>query len=144
MFDDVKALLCSKLVLAAPDVSRAFKLEIDASAVGVVLLQEDASGIDHPICYFSRKFNKHQLNYSTIEKEALALLPALQYFEVYVGSTSIPVVVFTDHNPLVFLSCMYNQNQCLMRWSLVLQDYNLQIFHKKGVENVVADALSRA
>ncbi|XP_077061592.1 uncharacterized protein LOC143714359 [Siphateles boraxobius] len=66
----------------------AFKLEVDVSAVGAeaVLIQEDKDGIDHPICYFSRKFNKHQLNYSTIEKEALALLMALQYFDVYVGS----------------------------------------------------------
>lgn len=81
-FDSVKALLCNKPVLAAPDVSRAFKLEIDVRAIGAgaVLLQEDASGIDYPICYFSRKFNKHQLNYSTIEKKALALLLSLQYF----------------------------------------------------------------
>lgn len=110
---------------------------------GAVLLQEDASGIDHLICYFSRKSNKHQLNYSTNEKEALALLLALQYFEVYIGSTCIPVADFTDHNPLVFLSHMYNQNLRLMRWSLILQDYNLKIFYKKGVENIVADALSR-
>lgn len=145
-FDNVKALLCSKPVLAAPDVTKAFKLEVDASGVGAgaVLMQEDNFGIDHPICYFSKKFNKHQLNYSTIEKEALALLLAVQYFEVYIGSTCIPVAVYTDHNPLVFLSRMFNQNQRLMRWSLILQDYNLTIFHKKGAENVVADALSRA
>ncbi len=106
-------------------------------------MQEDEDGIDHPVCYFSRKFNKHQLNYSTIEKEALALLMALQYFEVYIGSSNYPVIVFTDHNPLVFLSRMYNQNQRLMRWSLIVQGYNLVIKHKKGVENVIADAPSR-
>lgn len=59
------------------------------------------------LCYYSRKFNKNQLRYSTIEKETLALLLALQYFEVYVGSSSLPVVVYTDHNHLVFLSRMY-------------------------------------
>ncbi len=95
------------------------------------------------LSYFSRKFNKHQLNYSTIEKEALALLLALQHFEVYLGSSNLPVIVFTDHNPLVFLSRMYNQNQRLMRWALVLQNYNVEIKHKKGVDNVLADALSR-
>ncbi len=51
--------------------------------------------------------------------------------------------MFTDHNPLVFLSRMYNQNQRLMRWALVLQNYNVEIKHKKGVDNVLADALSR-
>ena len=97
--------------------------------------------IDHPVCYFSKKFNKQQLNCSTIEKEALALLLALQHFEVYLGSQ--PIQVFTDHNPLVFLSHMRNSNQRLMRWSLLLQDFNVQIFHRKGTDNVIADALSR-
>lgn len=88
-FDSAKALLCNTPVLAAPNFALPFKLEVDASSVGAgaVLLQEDTSGIDHPVCYFSRKFNKHQLNYSTIEKEALALLLALQFFDVYVGSS---------------------------------------------------------
>ena len=144
-FESAKALLSSTPVLAAPDLTRPFKLEVDASAVGAgaVLMQEDADGVDHPVCYFSRKFNKHQVRYSTIEKETLALLLALQHFEVYVGSSPLPVVIFTDHNPLVFLSRMYNHNQRLMRWALIVQEYNLVICHKKGSENVLADALSR-
>ncbi|KAL1280368.1 hypothetical protein QQF64_014968 [Cirrhinus molitorella] len=144
-FDNVKALLCSAPVLAVPEVSKGFKLEIDASSVGAgaVLVQEDSSGIDHPLCYFSRKFNKHQLNYSTVEKKTLALLLALQFFDVYVSSNNLPLIVFTDHNPLVFLARMYNQNQRLMRWSLIVQGYNLVIKHKKGSENIMADALSR-
>ncbi|KAL6461078.1 hypothetical protein MHYP_G00310440 [Metynnis hypsauchen] len=66
-----------------PDFDKPFKLEVDASGTGAgaVLLQEDNLGIDHPLCYFSRKFVKNQLAYSTIEKEALALLLALQHFE---------------------------------------------------------------
>ncbi len=145
-FENVKALLCSVPVLAAPAYDKAFKLEIDASFVGVgaVLIQEDIYGIDHPVCYFSRKFNKSQLNYSTTEKETLALLLALQYFDVYLSSSNLPIMVFTDHNTLVFLSRMYNQNQRLMRWSLVVQGYHMMIEHKKGSENVMADALSRA
>lgn len=101
-------------VLASPDLSRLFKLEINASAVGAgaVLLQEDAEGVDHPVCYFSRKFNTHQLKYSVIEKETLSLL--LAHFEVYVGSSPLPIVVYTDHNPLVFLAGLYNHNQRLM------------------------------
>ncbi|XP_062420777.1 uncharacterized protein LOC134132778 isoform X2 [Pungitius pungitius] len=144
-FCSLKALLCHAPVLTAPDFAKPFKLEVDASGVGAgaVLLQEDAEGIDHPICYFSSKFTKPQLNYSTIEKETLALLLALQHFEVYVGSSSLPIVVYTDHNPLVFLSRMYNHNQRLMRWALIVQDYHLEICHKKGSDNIVADALSR-
>lgn len=123
--------------------SRPFKLEVDASAVAV-LLQEDADGVDHLMCYFSCKFNKHQINCSTIEKETLVLLLSLQHFEVYIRSSSLPVVVYTDHNPIVFLSQTYNHNQRLMRWALIVQDYNLAIHHKKGSENGIADALSQA
>uniref|UniRef100_A0A3B1J3T9 Gypsy retrotransposon integrase-like protein 1 n=1 Tax=Astyanax mexicanus TaxID=7994 RepID=A0A3B1J3T9_ASTMX len=145
-FTSVKILLTEAPILLAPDFGKPFLLEVDASDVGAgaVLLQEDSDGILHPTCYYSHKFNRHQCNYSTIEKEALALILAVQHFEVYVGGSSFPVVVFTDHNPLVFLSRMFNQNQRLMRWALLLQDYQLEVRHKKGVENVVADALSRA
>ncbi len=96
-FDNVKALLCNAPVLIAPDCAKSFTLEIDASLVGVgaVLIQEDARGIEHPVCFFSHKFNKHQLDYSTIEKETLALLMALQYFDVYISSSNMPVTMFT-------------------------------------------------
>ncbi|XP_076859481.1 uncharacterized protein LOC143512733 [Brachyhypopomus gauderio] len=144
-FEAVKSLLISAPVLAAPDYDRPFKLEVDASGTGIgaVLVQEDMFGVDHPTCYFSRKFNKHQLAYSTIEKEALALLLALQHFEVYLGGSAHPITVFTDHNPLVFLQRMANANQRLMRWSLIVQGFNIHIVHKRGLDNVVADALSR-
>lgn len=145
-FDNLKCLLCCTPVLSAPDFSLPFKLEVDASAVGAgaVLLQEDEQGIDHPVSYFSLKFYKHQLQDSTIEKEALALLFALQHFEVYLGSSTSPLQVYTDHNPLVFFRRMFNHNHRLMHWSLIIQDFNIDIRHKKGSENIIADALSRA
>ncbi len=62
--------------------------------------------------------NSYQLNYSVIEKEALALIWALQYFEVYIGTGGRPVVVYTDHNPVTFL------NSC---WSLLCQAYRLLV-----------------
>ncbi len=145
-FEAAKDLLCFAPVLAAPEFTSPFKLEVDASAVGAgaVLLQEADRGIDHPLCYFSRKFLKAQQNYSTIEKETLALVMALQQFEVYLGSSSLPIQVYTDHNPLTFLSRMSNHNQRLMRWSLIVQEFNLKIQHKKGADNIIADALSRS
>lgn len=93
-------------VLVAPHYDRPFKLAVDASdaGAGAVLLQVGSDGIEHPVCYFSKKFQKHQKSYSTIEKEALALILALQHFEVYIGSSSQPVTVYTDHNPLVLIN----------------------------------------
>lgn len=145
-FDNVKSLLCCSPVLAAPCFDRAFMLQVDVSQVGagVVLLQGDDQGVVRPVSFFSKKFNRYQSNYSVIEKEALALVWALQHFEVYVGGARAPLVVFTDHNPLTFLWSLRCPNQRLIRWSLFLQAYDLDIRHIKETDNVIADALSCA
>lgn len=71
------------------------------------------------------------------------MLLELQHFDVYVSATTTPVMVCTNHIPLVFLKHMYNHNQRLMRWALLVQEYNLDIRHKKGVDNILADVLSK-
>ena len=123
-FDKLKAILRREPVLLAPKFNKEFKLAVDASDVGAggVLLQEDDNGVDHPVCYFSKKFNKYQKNYSAVEKAWLSLILALQHFEVYLTSSSSPIVVFSDHNPLTFIHKIKNKNQRLLRWSLLLQE----------------------
>lgn len=145
-FDRLKSLLCHFPVLKSPDFNKPFSIAVDASdqACGAVLLQRsDSDDLEHPVAYFSRKFNRHQKNYSTIEKELLALVLALQHFEVYVCTGQKPMIVYTDHNPLVFLSKMKNKNRRLLNWSLILQEFDLEIKHVKGTDNVIADCLSR-
>ncbi|XP_068205388.1 uncharacterized protein [Palaemon carinicauda] len=144
-FDKLKGILSTYPILKSPDFQKGFKLMVDASdlGVGAVLLQDDSEGIEHPVSYFSRKLNEHQKKYSTIEKEALALVLALQHFEIYVTSSVDPIVVYSDHNPLKFVNKFRNKNRRLTNWSLMLQEYNLTIKHVKGKDNVVADALSR-
>ena len=107
-----------------------------------MLFQTDDEGIEHPIAYYSKKFNSHQKNYSTIEKEAFAIIDSLKHFEYYVQN-GLPIRLFTDHNPLVFLRKMKNDNQRLLRWSLQLQEFDVCIQHIPGSQNVVADCLSR-
>lgn len=139
-------MLCHFPVLRSPDFGRPFSIAVDASddAAGAVLLQQSyGDDVEHPIAYFSKKFNQHQRNYSTIEKELLALILALQHFEVYICTVQKPLIVFTDHNPLVFLSKMKNKNRRLLNWSLILQEIDIEIKHIKGKDNVIADCLSR-
>lgn len=146
-FNTLKTLLSSSPVLRAPDFSRPFHLQIDASGMGVgaVLLQEDLdSYILHPVAYHSAKLKPHQVHYSTIEKEGLALVMAVNRFQCYLQGHPHPVQVFSDHNPLVFIHNMKNKNQRMLRWALLLQPYNLQIRHIRGVDNILADTLSRA
>ena len=120
-------------------------MAIDASDVGVgaVLLQDDNEGTEKPVSYFSKKLNKYQKKYSTIEKEALSLILALQQFEVYLTNSNGDIRVYTDHNPLVFLDRFKTKNNRLFRWSLMIQPYALQIVHVSGKNNIIADALSR-
>ena len=143
-FDKVKLLLQKSPVLKSPDYEKPFKLIIDSSDIGTgsVLVQEASDGLDHPVSYFSKKFLKYQKNYSVVKKETLGLVLALEHFDVYLGSTPFKIKVYTDHNPLTFLKTMKNKNQRLVRWSLALQEYDLEIQHIPGSENVVADALS--
>ena len=144
-FEALKQLLMQAPILLVTDYRKPFKLFVDASEIGVgaLCVQLGSDGIDHPIAYFSKKLNKYQCNYSTIEKEALALILAVQHFEIYVSAGNFPVEVFTDHNPLKYLYRFKNKNQRLTRWSLFLQGYHLQIAFIKGKDNLVADFLSR-
>ena len=85
--------------------------------------------------------NEAQRNYTTTEKELLAIVFALNKFRAYlVGSF---IVVFTDHSVLKYLLTKQDAKARLIRWILLIQEFNLQIRDKKGVENVVADHLSR-
>ena len=131
-------------VLKAPDFSNTFSVAVDAldSGVGGVLLQKEDNNVLHPIAYFSKKLSPCQCHYSTIEKELLATVMTLKHFEVYIGNKGTTVVL-TDHNPLKYLYRVKNSNRRPMRWSLELQDYNIDVQHIKGKGNVLADSLSR-
>ncbi|XP_069176273.1 uncharacterized protein [Procambarus clarkii] len=144
-FESLKAILISSPILRSPSFEDRFILTVDASdyGLGSVLSQTDEKGVEHPVAYHSKKFTPSQLNYSVIEKETLALINSVQHFEVYLTSNGHPILVRTDHNPLKFLAQFWQKNLRLTRWSLHLQQYPLQIEHIKGVDNVVADALSR-
>ena len=88
-FEKLKAILKSAPVLLATSFDKEFNLALDASDVGAgsVLLQEDGNGVDHPVCYYSKQLNKHQRNYSTIEKSCVSLIFALQHSEIYLASS---------------------------------------------------------
>ena len=141
-FVDIKSRLASRPILIPPDYSKPFIVAVDASdfAIGASLIQE-VDGLERPVCFISRKLTSPQRNYSVIEKEAFALLTAVRSFSVYFGSE--PVKVFTDHSPLQFLNRMSPHNQKLLRWNLELQQYNLQIIHRPGRNNLLPDILSR-
>ena len=75
-------------------------VDVSDDTAGSVLLQHDESdNVEHPVAYFSKKFNRHQINYSTIEKELLALILELQHFDVNLCTGQKPLIVYTDRAP---------------------------------------------
>ncbi|KAL0311296.1 UNVERIFIED_CONTAM: Retrovirus-related Pol polyprotein from transposon.6 [Sesamum angustifolium] len=114
----------------------------DASnhAIGAVLGQRIGKE-PHVIYYASRMLDNTQSNYTTTEKELLAVVFALEKFRHYLLGTK--VVVFSDHAALKYLLSKKEAKPRLIRWILLLQEFDLTIKDKKGAKNLVADHLSR-
>ena len=141
-FVEIKQKMVSSPILTTPHFDLPFLIACDCSNVALgACLFHIIDDIEHPICYISQNVNNHQRNCSTIEKECYALLVVVRRFSVYFGS--IHVLVYTDHNSLVYLATMSLTNQKLMRWRLQLQEYDFEIVHRQDKRNILPDILSR-
>jgi hypothetical protein len=142
-FNQLKEALANSVTLYSPSSDRPYVIRTDASdyAVGAVLSQNDNQMQEHPIAFASSKLSGPQLNWSTIEKEAYAIIFSLQKFDYLVFGREIHL--FTDHNPLQYLAISAPKSAKLTRWALSLSRYNIIVNHTRGVDNVTADCLSR-
>jgi len=141
-FVKLKNLLTSAPVIQLPDWSLPFEIMCDANnyVVGVVLGQRKDNK-PYVIYYASKTLNSAQMNYNTTEKELLTVVFACEKSRSYlVGS---PVVIFSDHAALKYLLSKKDSKARLVRWILLLQEFDITIKDKKGTKNVVADHLSR-
>ena len=96
---------------------------------------------ERPVAFISKKLSKTQQSWSTIEKETFATIWALGQFRGWIFGK--PVTLFTDHNPITYLTDSAPKSPKLMRWALAIQQYDVTICYKAGKANVVADCLSR-
>ncbi|GJW72157.1 reverse transcriptase domain-containing protein [Tanacetum coccineum] len=141
-FNTLKRKLTEAPILIAPDWDLPFELMCDASdfAIGAVLGQRKNKHFQ-PIHYASKTMNEAQTHYTTTEKELLAVVYAFEKFRSYlVMSKSI---VYTDHSAIKYLFAKKDAKARLMRWILLLQEFDIEIRDKKGAENLAADHLSR-
>ena len=122
-------------MLVYPDFNEKFEIHTDASKyqLGAVISQRG-----HPIAFFSKKLNKAQMNYTTTEKELLAIVETLKEFRnILLGQR---IVVYTDHKNLTYKN--FNTERAV-HWRMVIEDFGPEIIYIKGNDNVVADAMSR-
>ncbi|KAL4290869.1 hypothetical protein GQ457_14G016200 [Hibiscus cannabinus] len=141
-FNLLKQKLVTAPIVEPPDWKLPFELMCDASdyAVGAVLGQKKGK-IFHPIYYASKTLNDAQVNYTTTEKEMLAVIFAFDKFRSYLIGTK--VIVHTDHSAIKYLLSKKDAKPRLIRWILLLQEFDIEIIDRKGTENQVADHLSR-
>nr|GEX58323.1 reverse transcriptase domain-containing protein [Tanacetum cinerariifolium] len=141
-FKTLKKKLTEASILVIPDWNLPFELMCDVSdfAIGAVLGQRKTKHFQ-PIYYASKTMTEAQIHYTTMEKEMLAIVYAFENFRPYlVLSKSI---MYTDHSALKYLLSKQDAKPRLLRWVLLLQEFDITIREKQGSENLAADHLSR-
>ena len=142
-FQYLKHKLTSHPILQLPNPEKPFVLRTDASqsGLGATLLQHNDENTLCPVAYASRKLSSAEANYATVEQECLALIWAIQKFQLYLYGKHFTVQ--SDNKPMLFLTTATQLNAKLMRWSLLLQQYSFHVEYIKGTNNHGADFLSR-
>lgn len=143
-FKKLKVLLSSAPILSCPDYTKPFEVHTDASdhGLGAVLTQK-FDDTENVIAYMSKSLTKQERNYSATEREALAVLTAIEHWRCYLENGQ-KFTVYTDHSSLKWFLNLNNPTGRLARWGVRLSAFNFEIKHRKGTENVVPDSLSRA
>nr|GFA56374.1 reverse transcriptase domain-containing protein [Tanacetum cinerariifolium] len=138
----VEKLLDAGLIYPISDSPWPFELMCDASdyAVGAVLGQRVEKHF-RPIHYASKTMNQAEANYTTTKKEILVVVYAFEKFRSYLIMNKI--IVYIDHSALKYLFAKKDAKARLLRWILLLQEFDFKVIDTKGAENYAADHLSR-
>ncbi|KAK1679655.1 hypothetical protein QYE76_040503 [Lolium multiflorum] len=141
-FETLKKALTTAPIVEPPDWNLPFEIMCDASdfAVGAVLGQRVDKKLN-VIHYASKTLDAAQRNYATTEKELLAVVFACDKFRSYIVDSK--VTIYTDHAAIRYLMQKKDAKPRLIRWVLLLQEFDLHIVDRKGADNPVADNLSR-
>ena len=123
-FEELKAYLTTTPIVRAPNWQLPFEVMCDASDLAVeAVLGQRAEGKPYVVYYVRKTLNEAQRNYTTTEKELLAVVYAMDKFRAYLIGADI--IIFTDHSALKYLLIKKNAKARLIRRVLLLQEFNL-------------------
>lgn len=143
-FLKMKSVLASDVVLALPDFNKQFILETDSSGYAILaVLSQILDGRKRVIAYFSRAMNKHEIRYDVHSQELLALHFGVMKSKFYVAASKHKLVCFTDNRSVTFLNSIKNPKNRICRLILDLNTVPMEVHHRKGTDNFIADCLSR-
>lgn len=145
-FEELKKAFSTAPVLAHPDPSKPFIMEVDASESGVGAVLSQRTAIEaplHPCVFFSQKLSDSERNYDIGNRELLAIILALKEWRHLLEGSQIPLIILTDHKNLAYLADVKRLSPRQARWSLFLSRFNYFITYRPGSRNTKADALSR-
>jgi len=141
----LKQALMTQPVLQLPDPNKSYYIFCDAShfAVGYWIGQKNDAGAILPVAYGGRSLSPAERNYTITELECLSMVCCLKEYRHLISNQRV-TYVHTDHVSLSFLKTMpLSRNSRLVRWSMALQGYQLEIIYKSAANMSHADCLSR-
>jgi len=144
-FDELKRIFMTKPVLAAPDLDKEFRVEVDVSnyATGGVLSIKDSDELWRPVAFIFKSLSNTERNYEIYNKEMLAVVRCLEAWRHFLEETTIKFEIWTDHKNLKYFIKVQKLNRRQARWVLYLSRFNFMLKHIPGSRMGKADSLSR-
>ena len=144
-FDELKGVFTTKLVLAAPDLDKKFRVKANVSnyMTGGVLSMKCSDNMWRPVAFISKSLSDIECNYEIHDKEMLAIIRCLEEWRHFLEEAVIKFEIWTNHKNLKYFMKAQKLNQRQARWALYLSRFDFTLKHIPGSKMGKADSLSR-